>query len=43
MGRCQGGYCMPRLTAIIAEETGLSPDEILLSDEGSEILTEKRH
>jgi len=42
MGRCQGGYCLPRLTAIIAKETGLSPDEILLSDDGSEILTEKR-
>ena len=23
MGRCQGGFCMPRVAAIIAEETGL--------------------
>ena len=23
MGRCQGGFCMPRVVAIIAEETGI--------------------
>ena len=28
MGRCQGGFCLPRVAAIIAEETGLSLDEI---------------
>ena len=28
MGRCQGGFCLPRVAAIIAEETGQSLQEI---------------
>ncbi|MBR3332808.1 MAG: NAD(P)/FAD-dependent oxidoreductase [Clostridia bacterium] len=28
MGRCQGGFCLPRVAAIIAEETGLTLQEI---------------
>ena len=23
MGRCQGGFCLPRVAAIISEETGI--------------------
>ena len=28
MGRCQGGFCLPRVAEIIAEETGLPADKI---------------
>ena len=28
MGRCQGGFCLPRVAAVIAEETGLPLREI---------------
>ena len=27
-GRCQGGFDMPRVVAILAEELGLTPEEI---------------
>jgi len=29
MGRCQGGFCLPRIIEIIAEETGKQPEEIV--------------
>jgi glycerol-3-phosphate dehydrogenase len=29
MGRCQGGFCLPRIIEIIAEETGEQPEEIV--------------
>lgn len=28
MGRCQGGFCTPRLIAILAEELGIRPEEV---------------
>ena len=28
MGRCQGGFCMPRVAAIIAEETGIPLQQV---------------
>ena len=28
MGRCQGGFCLPRVAAIISEETGIPLEEI---------------
>ena len=40
MGRCQGGFCQPKVLDIIARETGMSPDEILQDKEGSWILCE---
>ena len=38
MGRCQGGFCGPRVQEIIARELGVPPTEILLEQEGSRLL-----
>lgn len=38
MGRCQGGFCGPKIVEILARETGLKPEEILQNKEGSFIL-----
>ncbi|MBO1307922.1 NAD(P)/FAD-dependent oxidoreductase [Enterococcus sp. 669A] len=40
MGRCQGGFCGPRVVEILSEELGLSPLDILQDREGSYILAE---
>ena len=37
-GRCQGGFCQPRLIAIMARELGISPLEVTKSGPGSEML-----
>ena len=39
MGRCQGGFCGPRVIEIIARELGISAEEVCKNDEGSEMLT----
>lgn len=39
MGRCQGGFCLPRILAIIARETGTDEADITLSGTGSGVLT----
>lgn len=39
MGRCQGGFCSPRVLEIIARETGLEPTEVMDDAAGSYILT----
>ena len=38
MGRCQGGFCLPRVAAIIAEETGVPLCEITKNGAGSLLL-----
>lgn len=38
MGRCQGGFCEPRVLEILARELGLDPTEIVLDEAGSKIL-----
>ncbi len=38
MGRCQGGFCMPRVMDILSRETGMSMGEILKSSYGSNII-----
>ena len=38
MGRCQGGFCSPRVVAIIAEELGIKTEDVLKDGEGSYIL-----
>ena len=38
MGRCQGGFCTPRVMEIFREETGLELTEITKKGMGSEIL-----
>ena len=41
MGRCQGGFCGPRVLEILAKRLGRSPREILQENAGSEILLEQ--
>lgn len=38
MGRCQSGFCSPKVLEILARELGVSPEEITKSEPGSEIL-----
>jgi len=40
-GRCQGGFCGPRIAEIIAEEFEISPLEVTKNGPGSEILMER--
>ncbi len=39
MGRCQGGFCGPRVVEILARELKLDPMDILNEQEGTYILT----
>ena len=41
LGRCQGGFCSPRVHEILARELGVSPLDIPLGKDGSYILTGK--
>ncbi len=41
MGRCQGGFCGPKVLEIIARELNMDPVDVLLDKEGSYILTGK--
>lgn len=41
MGRCQGGFCGPRVVDILSRELGVSPLDILQDREGSFILTSR--
>ena len=41
MGRCQGGFCGPRVIEILARELGITPEEVRKNDPGSEMLTGK--
>ena len=38
MGRCQGGFCSPLVVKIIAEETGMTPEEVTKGNARSNIL-----
>ena len=38
MGRCQGGFCSPRVLAILAEELGVSPTEVTKCGGSSRLL-----
>lgn len=38
MGRCQGGFCQPRVLELLARERGISWTEVTLKGEGSRIL-----
>lgn len=41
MGRCQGGFCGPRVQEILARELGVPMDRILMDGPGSYILTQQ--
>jgi glycerol-3-phosphate dehydrogenase len=38
MGRCQGGFCLPKIVEILKVEYGLSPDEIKLKNTDSSMF-----
>ena len=38
MGRCQGGFCGPRVQEILARELGLDPTQIPMDWEGTWVL-----
>ena len=38
MGRCQGGFCLPSIVEILAEELNVRPEDITKKGEGSQIL-----
>lgn len=40
-GRCQGGFCTPRVVAILARELGISPEEVTKKGGDSKILAVK--
>lgn len=39
MGRCQGGFCGPRVVELLSRELGLDPTEVLQDRAGTVILT----
>ena len=39
MGRCQGGFCGPKILSILAKKNNVTPEDILQDDTGSYILT----
>lgn len=39
MGRCQGGFCGPRVQEILSRELGIPMDQILMDQPGTYILT----
>lgn len=39
MGRCQAGFCNPKIVEILARELGVEADEITKNDKGSEFLS----
>lgn len=41
MGRCQGGFCMPKVMEIISRELGQDMKDVVKNSEGSYIITEK--
>lgn len=39
MGRCQGGYCLPKIVEIMINEIGMNPDEIVERNQASYLFT----
>jgi glycerol-3-phosphate dehydrogenase len=39
MGRCQSGFCLPKIIRIISREKGFSPEKIIKCSSGSEVIT----
>ena len=42
MGRCQSAFCQPRIVEILSEELHIPQEEVLLENEGSNILVGRR-
>lgn len=41
MGRCQGGFCMPRVLGIISRELGIPPEQLTKSGPGSPLFSRR--
>lgn len=41
MGRCQGGFCMPRILELLAREQGIEPDAVTKSGKNSFVLAKE--
>jgi glycerol-3-phosphate dehydrogenase len=41
MGRCQGGFCMPYIVKLIAQETGMSIEKVTKNGNGSNLIFSK--
>ncbi len=41
MGRCQGGFCLPRIVEILKKEFGYKPEDYVLNRTGSELFAGK--
>ena len=41
MGRCHGGFCLPRIARILSEETGIPLEKISKNGEGSNLFVGK--
>ena len=41
MGRCQGGFCLPKIVQILEKEFGYRPNDFLLNNHGSHLFTGK--
>jgi glycerol-3-phosphate dehydrogenase len=39
MGRCQGGFCLPRIVKILEQEFGYRPEDYLLQGKGSPLFS----
>lgn len=39
MGRCQGGFCGPRVHEIISRELGIPKEQVMMDEDGSYLLT----
>jgi glycerol-3-phosphate dehydrogenase len=39
MGRCQGGFCLPRIVEILEKEFGYHPEDFILNRPGSGLFT----
>ena len=42
MGRCQAGFCTPKIIEILSRELGLDPEDIKKNSDGSELLFDRR-
>ena len=42
MGRCQAGFCTPRIVEILSRELGCDPEDIKKNSDGSELLFDRR-
>ncbi|MCI8539217.1 MAG: NAD(P)/FAD-dependent oxidoreductase [Oscillospiraceae bacterium] len=40
MGRCQSGFCGPRVAELLCRELGITPDQVLQDQKGTQLLIE---